>query len=185
MAHVVRDWVGETHELHAGAVDGHDAAGRRVTKEELRAAVANNPENLLAMAGALVDAGRTTPTTAGDLDYETLRTMLEDALADGVIALLRGHGRPAAEPGPLEPPEPLVPPVDPNEPEETHTLDFDLVDPYGDPVPRAAYEVKLPDGKVIKGNLNAQGQASITGIKKAGNCEITFTGFDQDAWVPA
>ena len=184
MAHVVRDWVGGTHELHAGASDGQAGDGRRVTKEELRAAVANQPENVRAMASALVDAGRVTPAGAGAMDFEALRSMLEDALADGVVALVRGPGRPSADPGPLEPPEPLVPP-EPTEPEETFELDFDLVDPYGDPVPRAAYEVKLPDGTVIRGNLNVQGQASISGIKQAGNCEITFTAFDQDAWVPA
>jgi len=184
LAHVVRDWVGDTHELRAGAGNVQDAAERRTSKEELRAAVANTPENVLAMANALVDAGRTTPVAAGTLDYETLRTMIEDALADGVITLLRGQGRPTADPGPLEPPEPLVPP-DPPEPEQTYTLDFDLVDPYGDPMPRAAYEVKLPDGTVVRGNLNVRGQASITGIRQAGNCEITFTDFDQDAWVPA
>ena len=64
------------------------------------------------------------------------------------------------------------------------TLDIRLVDSDGNPVPGAAYEVKLPDGTVMRGSLDPTGQARLTGLKK-GNYKVTFPGYSGDTWDPA
>ena len=70
-------------------------------------------------------------------------------------------------------PEPLVTDEDDEEVEETHTLELELLDPDGAPVPNAAYSVELPGGEVVTGQLNALGKAMLTGIHGSGSCKIT------------
>jgi type VI secretion system secreted protein VgrG len=76
-------------------------------------------------------------------------------------------------------------PEDSAEEGETHWIEIELVDEAGNPVPGERYEVKLPDGRVAKGTLNAEGFARVAGFDQAGNCEITFPDLDKDAWEKA
>jgi uncharacterized protein len=70
---------------------------------------------------------------------------------------------------------------------QTHAdgvLDIYLGDQDGEPVGGAAYEVKLPDGSVIDGQLDASGRAHVTGLPR-GNYQVSFPGISKDAWGPA
>jgi hypothetical protein len=52
-------------------------------------------------------------------------------------------------------------------------VEFQLVDDTGEPVPNAAYKVKLPDGSQKTGTLNAQGKVRFESIDP-GQCQISF-----------
>ncbi len=76
-------------------------------------------------------------------------------------------------------------PTGPSEIDEkkgTHYLKIKLVDEDGNSVPGEPYEVKLPDGKVVKKNLDAEGKVHIKGIKESGSCKVSFPKIDKDAW---
>ncbi len=60
-------------------------------------------------------------------------------------------------------------------------LDIRLVDDDGKPVAGAAYEVKLPDGRVVKGALDSSGHARLTGLPR-GNYNVTFPKLPPDSW---
>ena len=181
MAKIVRDWCGDPLELRLA--QGEDAA--RPSARVI--GVAQNRDNHVAMLHALADAGRVRLEFAETLTFDEVRTLVERALADGLLPLGRvKEPRPPGSIIDVDPPDPLVPGEDDDDVvTETHTLELELQDPEGKPVPSAAYRVKLPDGEIRTGNLNAQGKAALAGIKKAGSCEVTFTQYDQDAWVPA
>jgi hypothetical protein len=51
----------------------------------------------------------------------------------------------------------------------------------GNPVAGAAYELKLPNGKIRKGNSRADGNIVEAGLP-GGNCELTLTDLDKDSW---
>ena len=54
----------------------------------------------------------------------------------------------------------------------------------GEPITDVRYQLKLPDGSVQEGTLEADGLIRVEGID-AGQCELSFPDLDQDAWVPA
>lgn len=45
-----------------------------------------------------------------------------------------------------------------------------------------AYEVRLPDGKIVSGRLDGQGRARIEGIATPGQCLVAFPRLDRRAW---
>jgi hypothetical protein len=77
----------------------------------------------------------------------------------------------------LSPPNhlPVVMPCD------RHWIEIVLIDEDEQPVPGAAYEVRLPDGSALRGSLNDNGCAWIKSIL-AGTCEVTFPERDIDSW---
>jgi hypothetical protein len=72
-----------------------------------------------------------------------------------------------------------------NEIVETHNVMIELLDAEGNPVPGEPYRIKLPDGTVVTGTLDAQGKAHITGIEQAGTCKVCFYERDASIWAPA
>jgi hypothetical protein len=191
MAEIVRDQNGEPFELRAPQYDDDDTMQLSVRDVLDRVArvtgVLQNRANHDAMVQALHDVGRADPATTGALEFDELRALVEQALNEGALRLAPHvvDLRPVVDLIDVEP-EPLVTDEeDESEAEETHTLELELLDPDGAPVPNAAYSVELPDGEVVRGQLNAQGKAMLTGIHGTGDCKITFTGYDQDAWAAA
>lgn len=68
--------------------------------------------------------------------------------------------------------------------EKEHSwIEIELLNQEGEPVPGERYEVKLPDGKVAKGYLDANGYARVDGFDP-GQCEVTFPELDKDATEP-
>jgi hypothetical protein len=68
---------------------------------------------------------------------------------------------------------------------ETHSVMIELLDVEGNPVPGEPYRIKLPDGTVVNGKLDAQGKAHITGIEQPGSCQVCFYERDAAIWAPA
>lgn len=63
-------------------------------------------------------------------------------------------------------------------------MEFELVDDEGLPVAFEAYQVELPDGSAIAGDLDGKGQARIEGIDP-GNCKVSFPNRDAKDWKRA
>jgi hypothetical protein len=190
MAEIVRDQNGEPFELRAPQYDDDDTMQLSVRDVLDRVArvtgVLQNRANHDAMVQALTDVGRADPSTSGAMEFAEVRAAVEQALNDGALRLAPHvvDLRPVVDLIDVEP-APLVEDEPEEEAEPTHTLELELLDPDGAPVPNAAYSVQLPDGDVVRGQLNAQGKALLTGIHGTGNCQITFTAYDQDAWAAA
>jgi type VI secretion system secreted protein VgrG len=70
------------------------------------------------------------------------------------------------------------------DPEKTGWIEIELVDEDDQPVPGAAYEIELPDGSVAAGSLDNKGFARVEGFDP-GECKVSFTRLDQDAWEKA
>jgi hypothetical protein len=66
----------------------------------------------------------------------------------------------------------------------SHWLEIEMVGEDGSPVPLLLFEVKLPDGKIVKGCLDDQGFARLDQIVTPGVCQLSFPEFDRDVWAP-
>lgn len=126
-----------------------------------------------ALGGSLVD------------DAASLRDRVVRALLDGrVVALREGRGpRRAAAVAPEAPPEEA--PLAPAAPRETKTwITLRLIDDADPPWPvaRARYRIKLPDGTVREGRLDAMGTAHLEDLDP-GTCEVSFPDYDRGAWA--
>ena len=60
-------------------------------------------------------------------------------------------------------------------------IGIQLKDNQGNPVPNEAYEIQLPDGRKVQGNLDSQGEAGVSDIDP-GNCQIRFPNLDAKSW---
>ena len=63
-------------------------------------------------------------------------------------------------------------------------IEIQLVDADGKPVPNEPYRIEAPDGTVTEGCTDSNGVARVDGIDP-GNCKISFTALDQQAWSKA
>ncbi|MBK7674257.1 MAG: hypothetical protein IPJ27_05525 [Candidatus Accumulibacter sp.] len=63
-----------------------------------------------------------------------------------------------------------------------HRIEIELVDEQGQPVPGEEYCITDPDGCERRGYLDRNGFAREEGIKRAGECKISFPKLDKDAW---
>lgn len=92
----------------------------------------------------------------------------------------------SASPAPA-PPRATAPPraraTPAKEPTKTW-VEIELVDDAQKPVANRRYRVKVPEGTVYEGSLDAQGRARISGIDP-GSCEITFPEIDAREWASA
>ncbi len=61
-------------------------------------------------------------------------------------------------------------------------IEINLCDENGRPVPMERYRIKLPDGSVEEGNLDAYGHAEYYGINP-GSCELSFPNLHPDEWT--
>lgn len=69
-------------------------------------------------------------------------------------------------------------------PDQKTWIEIELVDSDGNPVPNEPYSIHLPDGTDQAGCTDSQGMARLDGIDP-GNCSITFTALDKQAWSKA
>ena len=60
-------------------------------------------------------------------------------------------------------------------------MEIELADEEGNPVALETYQIELPDGSLISGTLDEDGQARVEGIDP-GNCKITFPKLHKDTW---
>lgn len=70
--------------------------------------------------------------------------------------------------------EPAVKPV--------HWLEVELIGEDDSPIGWEKYEVTLPNGVKVTGNLDGHGYARIENIEQPGLCSITFPRLDRSAW---
>ena len=63
-------------------------------------------------------------------------------------------------------------------------VEIQLVDADGNPVPNEPYRIEAPDGTVNEGSTDGNGVARVDGIDP-GNCKISFTALDKQAWSKA
>jgi len=70
-----------------------------------------------------------------------------------------------------------------SETEETHWVGLKLKDDQGNPVPGEPFRLKLPDGTVVEGKLDAKGKVEIRGVP-AGKCQVCFPKIDSEDWRP-
>jgi hypothetical protein len=61
---------------------------------------------------------------------------------------------------------------------------IELKDTDGKPVAGESYRLELPDGRVIEGTLDENGQAGVKGIDP-GPCRVCFPDLDASEWKPA
>ena len=64
---------------------------------------------------------------------------------------------------------------------KTVWIEIELVDEANQAIPDQAYELRLPDGEIRNGRLDAKGCARVNGIE-SGTCEICFPKLDGAAW---
>ncbi len=67
-------------------------------------------------------------------------------------------------------------------PRKRSWIEIYLHDAEGHPIPRERYRIRLPDGSVEEGNLDASGYAEYYEINP-GSCEVTFPDLDAHEWT--
>lgn len=83
-------------------------------------------------------------------------------------------------------PKPLLPALGPSETaasEPAHYIELELFDQDERPVGGEAYSIKLPDGRTVTGRLDSSGRATVSGIKEAGSCQVSFPNLDVSVWA--
>jgi hypothetical protein len=103
---------------------------------------------------------------------EQRRIQVFRAPPDQVISSRHVEAEPDHAPEPVE-----------TRPEDLDWIEIVLLDEQDQPVPRAEYEVTLPDRTVTRGVLDAHGHARIEDIPR-GQCKVVFPRLDRDAWEP-
>ncbi|MDE1947448.1 MAG: hypothetical protein KGL43_10475 [Burkholderiales bacterium] len=83
--------------------------------------------------------------------------------------------------GDTAPNQPVVQPCSAADP---HWIEFELVDPDGNPVPGEPYRIRLPDQSLRIGTTDANGKVRFEPIV-AGQATICYTGFDTQEWQAA
>jgi hypothetical protein len=68
-----------------------------------------------------------------------------------------------------------------NRPQKSAWIEINLRDYKGRPIPGERYEIKLPDGSLQTGILDAYGHAEYYGINP-GTCEVSFPDIPDDKW---
>lgn len=65
-------------------------------------------------------------------------------------------------------------------------IEIEMVDADNRPVAGAAYRITLPDGATaVKGTLDGEGRALVSGLTSKGQCRVSFPELDDDAWTDA
>lgn len=68
------------------------------------------------------------------------------------------------------------------EPCPNHWIEIELVDEADHPVVGQPFSITLPDGSFRTGRTDAQGVGRLEMINTPGECQISFTELDQEAW---
>ena len=69
-------------------------------------------------------------------------------------------------------------------PKKADWIEINLRDASGQPVAQERYRIKLPDGSIQEGALDAFGHAEFYEIHR-GSCEVSFPDLEDDEWVEA
>ena len=64
-------------------------------------------------------------------------------------------------------------------------VEIKLIDDDGDPVPYEPYTITMADDTVVRGRLDKNGFARVSGIHTPGTCQISFTKIHEKCWKPA
>lgn len=64
---------------------------------------------------------------------------------------------------------------------KTHWVEISMVDKDGNAAAGERYEITLPNGDTISGDLDVRGNARIEGIDP-GYCKVRFPGLDKTLW---
>lgn len=62
-------------------------------------------------------------------------------------------------------------------------IEIELIGEDDKPIPGVAYQVALPGGKLVSGQLDDAGMARVEDIP-AGTCMVSFPELDKEAWTP-
>ena len=62
-------------------------------------------------------------------------------------------------------------------------VEVQLVGEDDSPIPGHPYEIELPGGRLVKGNLDAEGKVRLESIPP-GQCRVSFPDLDKSAWTP-
>ena len=106
--------------------------------------------------------------------------------AEGVLLLqryTRSSGPQAAAAGPAFTPSQLA--GRHKDEEVLYWVAIELVDADDQPVPHEPYKLKLPDGEMREGTLDAAGRAYVGDIKASGSCQVCFPEIDAKEWSAA
>ena len=71
--------------------------------------------------------------------------------------------------------------AEPEEPEEEHWIELELVDDEGNPRAGERYFIELPDGSTKSGRLNSEGRARVEGVDP-GTARISFPDLDRELY---
>ena len=63
-------------------------------------------------------------------------------------------------------------------------IEIELLDDSGQPLSAEAYQIELPDGRVVRGRLDSEGKARFRNIDP-GTCQVSFPGIDATEWKAA
>ncbi|HTJ42309.1 MAG TPA: phage baseplate assembly protein V [Kofleriaceae bacterium] len=74
------------------------------------------------------------------------------------------------DPGQMNDPPPTI---------DEHTLEVQVVDSIGNPVPNVYYELALPDGTKKTGTTASDGFIRVSGLKQKGDAQLTFPDIDE------
>ena len=160
------------HEVHVRADSGLFLQNEIMRAGRGDASVLSRLRDLAARYGLLNDVHRATDAAI----LEHVAWLLETRRLAAVECVLLRPDRPfvvsaASSPAPA-PPQRQTPVEDPKT-----WVGIELVDDVGRAVAGQRYVVKVPEGVVHEGTLDAQGRARITSIDP-GVCEISFPGID-------
>jgi hypothetical protein len=193
MTEIVRDSDGQLFVLDTSGWSNADAVYSRpslravLDRRRSVGSIVSDLGNRDALAWALVTIGACRSDEGPRLTLEQLQPLVTQALASGAIRLVSHEPdfRPIFDMDFEALSEPLMSGYEDEEEEirATHTIELELLGEDDAPIPGEPYRVELPDGQVIEGRLNALGRALVTGIARAGTCEVTFPRLDEGAWT--
>ena len=63
-------------------------------------------------------------------------------------------------------------------------IEIELLDDSGQPVPAEAYQIELPDGRLVRGRLDSEGKARFRNLDP-GTCQVSFPEIEASEWEPA
>jgi hypothetical protein len=118
----------------------------------------DDPGELVSQLGHLITSGRIRVRNITASSYRTLGDRVQPKLEDETVE---------------------------NDIVDTHSVMIELLDVEGNPVPGEPYRIKLPDGTIVTGKLDAKGKAHHTGIEQPGTCQVCFYERDAAIWAPA
>lgn len=157
-------------------------ARRRLLSDPVKRAPSEAPEEETTYIGVRVEDQDGEPVVNERvlIEFADGDVRMGRTTADGTLLI---SGLSPGGPATITLPDSCTPgPADPAEFEDLSYLELVLRDDRNAPVPNARYQVELPDGRILEGKLDAQGQAFLDRIPE-GECKVTFPDFDGEAWM--